>query len=95
MRNAPKTVRHISEELHILTTILLEIQKDAELQNSLRHCGKRLDELLVFIKNIDPAQYTRRRRRLESQCQVCTEALRSSEIPCPVGSLQVDACSGL
>lgn len=82
IRNAPKTVQRIGEELCILTSILLEIQKsynipDADLRKSLQHCGKRLDEVLAFIKNIDPAQYAQKRRRLWSQCQV---ALKRSDL---------------
>ena len=82
IKNAPKTVQRIGEELCILTSILLEIQKsynipDTDLRNSLQHCGKRLDEVLAFIKNIDPSQYAQKRRRLWSQCQV---ALKRSDL---------------
>jgi hypothetical protein len=82
IKNAPKTVQRISEELCILTSILIEIQKsynihDAELRNSLQHCGKRLDEVVAFIKNIDPAQYEQKRLRLWSQCKV---ALKRSDL---------------
>ena len=82
IRNAPKIVQRISEELYILTSILLEIQEsydipDTGLRNSLQYCRKRLDEVLAFIKNIDPAQYAQKRRRLWSQCQV---ALKRSDL---------------
>jgi hypothetical protein len=103
IRNAPKTVQRISEELSILTSVLLEIQKsynipNAELRNSLQHCGKRLDEVVAFIKNIDPAQHAQKRRRLWSQCQV---ALKRSDLTKYLAELErcklmlVQACNNV
>jgi hypothetical protein len=82
IKNAPKIIRTISEELRILTFILLEIQKSysnssTDLYVSLQHCGKRLDELVTFVKKLDPTQYAQKRQRLWKQFQV---ALKRSDL---------------
>jgi Fungal N-terminal domain of STAND proteins len=82
INNAPKIIQTISEELRILTFILLEIQKSysissADLYLSLQHCEKRLDELVVFVKKLDPTQYAQKRQRLWKQFQV---ALNRSDL---------------
>jgi hypothetical protein len=74
IKNAPKTVRDISEQLRILTHILLEIPKsygktDPNLRDALQHCGRRIDELVAFVKLVDPTHYNQKRKRLWSQCK--------------------------
>lgn len=69
VKNAPKMMRALTEELRILTSILLEIQKSystpsTDLCRALQHCGKHLNELVAFVKKLDPTQYAQKRQRL-------------------------------
>lgn len=82
VRNAPSRVRALGEELRILESILANIQKsstgqNADLEHALKYCEKRLNELLEFVKKVDPDQYAKKRRRLWNQVKV---ALKRSDL---------------
>jgi len=89
IRGAPKRVRALGEELRILKSILGNIQKsytvqNADLEHALKHCQKRLNELLRFVKKVDPDQHAKKRRKLWSQFRV---ALKSSDLAKYLGEL--------
>jgi len=89
VRGAPNRVRALGEELRILESILANIQKsftgqNADLEQALKHCEKRLNELLEFVKKVDPDQHAKKRRRLWSQFRV---ALKRSDLAKYLGDL--------
>lgn len=78
IKDAPEIVKRLGLELRLLTSILLDVQNshgssEGELRHALQYCGKRLDELILLVRKIDPAQYTQKRKRMWKHCQVALE----------------------
>ena len=72
IRDSPIMMRTLGDKLRILESLLVKIQKSftgqsAELEQALKYCEKHLQELLAFVKRLDPDQYTRKGRKLWDQ----------------------------
>lgn len=96
-------MRALSEELRILKYLLAQVQKsftgqNADLEQALKHCEKRLNELLEIMKKVDPDQHAKSRRRLWSQFRV---AVKRSDLAKYLGDLDrsksmlLQACAGI
>lgn len=90
LKNAPEYVRSLSNELQVITSILITIEKsfniqDRDLEHALKYCEQTINGLSDIIRTVEPVPNLKKQQKLWKQFNA---ALKGSELAKRLGTLE-------